>query len=85
MFSTKTIISTFPTIILIPRPITAVLPHVIILPLITFADFVASAVKLFCPRAVSGGYRWKRRCSDLQHVHAELSRLNIANWAVIVL
>lgn len=55
LFSTKTIISTFPTIILIPRPITAVLPHVIILPLITFADFVASAAHLCCETILSSG------------------------------
>lgn len=42
-------------------------------------------MKLFCPRGVSGGSRWKLQCADLQHVHAELSRLNTANWALILL
>lgn len=60
LFSAKTIISTFPTIILIPSPITAVLPpslafHLIILPLITFADFVASAAHLCCKTILSSG------------------------------
>ncbi len=60
LFSAKTIISTFPTIILIPSPITAVLPpslafHLIILPLITFADFVAPAAHLCCKTILSSG------------------------------
>lgn len=93
LFSAKTIISTFPTIILIHSPITVAPPpspgfYLIILPLITFADFVASAAHLSCKTILSSGcfgreaaMHWPSACSRW----AELSRLNIANWALILL
>lgn len=95
LFSPKTIISTFPSIVLIPSPTTAASPPSRVPfdnPAVNNPPRLARSVAHLCCRTIwssgccgEGGWIRKLQRADLQHIHAELSRLNKANWAQILL